>query len=59
MVRNGIWHHNGKVERRTMAYIRCVLVSKENKRVILQNGQREATYGIERHFPPVSRVSVA
>ena len=41
-----------------MAYIRCVLVSKENKHVIVQNGQREATCGIERHFPLVSRVSV-
>ena len=59
MVTNGIWHHNGKVECRTMAYIRCVLDSKENKYVIVQNGQREATYGIERHFPPVSRVSAA
>ena len=32
--------------------------SKENKRVIAQNGQREDTCSIERHFPPVSRVSV-
>ena len=39
MVRNGIRrHHKGKVERRTMAYTRCVLDSKENKRVIAQNG---------------------
>lgn len=42
-----------------MAYIRCVLDAKENKRVIVQNGQREATCSIERHLPLVSRVSVA
>ena len=32
---------------------------ERDKRVIAQNGQREATCGIERHFPLVSRVSVA
>ena len=42
-----------------MAYVRCVLDAKENKRVIVQNGQREGTCSIERHFPPVSRVSAA
>ena len=35
-----------------------MLDSNENKRVIAQNGQREATCGIERHLSLVSRVSV-
>ena len=42
-----------------MAYIRCVLDANEKKRVIVQNGQREDTCSIERHFPLVSRVFVA
>lgn len=41
-----------------MTYVRCVLDAKENKRVIVQNGQREGTCSIERHFPLISRVSV-
>ena len=50
-------HHKRRVERRIMLIYNVCLVER-NKRVIAQNGQREATCGIERHFPLVSRVSI-